>query len=119
MKFLSKIKWYYVIVVGIVGYYGYYQKTKELYLMWITILLIGVVMTGKDNLDFYKKTKSNIVFLDIFTIIILFLIPNINMNYGLSILLSAVLGIVYASIISKIKEGFIQKSLKSSKYSKG
>ena len=110
---LSKIKWYFVIVVGIVGYYGYYQKTNELYLMWITILLIGV-MTGKDNLDFYKKTKSNIVFLDIFAIIILFLIPNINMNYGLSILLSAVLGIVYASIISKIKEEFIQKRLKSS-----
>lgn len=52
---LSKIKWYFVIVVGIVGYYGYYQKTNELYLMWITILLIGGVMTGKDNLDFYKK----------------------------------------------------------------
>lgn len=115
MNFLSKIKWYFVIVVGIVGYYGYYQKTHELYLMWITILLIGGVMTGKDNLEFYKKTKSNIVFLDTWAIIILFLIPNINMNYGLSILLSAVLGIVYAFIISKIKEEFIQKSLKSSK----
>lgn len=97
------------IFVGSFGYFAYYEKTGGLYWLWIGILIIGIISLAIGNFYYYLHTKSAIVLLDIPVLIMVFiLLKNIDLYYGMFLLLAFVLCFGYGFVTKKHRKKFFK-----------
>ena len=94
---------YIFMIVSSVGYYSNIGREDSLFYFWITIFVVSLIMLTINNKDLFKKHKSNIVYYDILFVIGVIFIPRINLPYGASRLIMAILGAIYALLISRKK----------------
>ena len=98
---------YIFMIVSSVGYYSNIGREDSLFYFWIGIFVVSLIMLTINNIDLFKKHKSNIVYYDILFVLGVIFIPRINLPYGASRLIMAILGIIYAQLISR-KKNFLK-----------
>ncbi len=94
---------YIVMIISSVGYYSNIGREDSLSYFWISIFVISLIILTVNNNDLFKKHKSNIVYYDMLFVLEVILIPRINLPYGASRLIMAILGAVYALLFSRKK----------------
>lgn len=82
-----------LILIGVTGFYGYVVRPNDYSLvgMWIALMVIGGSIWGVKNLIIYKSINKGaliIILFDTIIILLAFIIPNIPLPRGLSLLLS-------------------------------
>ena len=103
------------VLIGVTGFYGYVVRPNDYHLvgMWIAIMIIGGSLGGVKNLIIYKLIKKDaliIILFDIIIILLAFLIPNIPLPRGLSLLLSiCILTPAYFQFFKKVTLPRLQK----------
>lgn len=94
---------YIIMMISSVGYYSNIGREDSLSYFWISIFVISLIILAVNNNDLFKKYKSNIVYYDMLFVLGVILIPRINLPYGASRLIMAILGAVYALLVSRKK----------------
>ena len=92
------------MIASSVGYYSNIGREDSLFYFWITIFVVSLILLIVNNKDLFKKYKSNIVYYDMLFILGVIFIPRINLPYGASRLIMAILGAIYALLISRKKK---------------
>ena len=103
----SSLSPYIFMIVSSVGYYSNIGREDSLFYFWITIFVVSLMLLIVNNNDIFKKHKSNIVYYDMLFVLGAILIPRINLPYGASRLIMAILGAIYALLISR-KKNFLK-----------
>jgi DNA integrity scanning protein DisA with diadenylate cyclase activity len=103
LKNLSLIG-YIGLLASIAGFYGYYLPYDDaLLLPWILWAVASSALLGYKNYKVYRATKSKLFVLDVlFTLVVLFLPSIISLPGGLSIVLTIIVGAVFAVILINI-----------------
>ncbi|WP_297282019.1 hypothetical protein [uncultured Anaerococcus sp.] len=99
---------YIFMIASSVGYYSNIGREDSLFYFWITIFVVSLIILTINNNDLFKKHKSNIVYYDMLFVLGVILIPRINLPYGASRLIMAILGAIYALLVSR-KKNFLKK----------
>ena len=94
---------YIFMIASSVGYYSNLGREDSLFYFWITIFVVSLILLIVNNNDLFKKHKSNIVYYDMLFVLGVIFIPRINLPYGASRLIMAILGAIYALLISQKK----------------
>ena len=95
------------MIVSSVGYYSNIGRDDSLFYFWLTIFVVSLILLIANNNDLFKKHKSNIVYYDMLFVLGVILIPRINLPYGASRLIMAILGAIYALLVSR-KKNFLK-----------
>ncbi|WP_243343830.1 hypothetical protein [Anaerococcus sp. AGMB09787] len=99
---------YIIMIISSVGYYSNMGREDSLSYFWISLFVISLIILTVNNNDLFKKHKSNIVYYDMLFVLGVILIPRINLPYGASRLLMAILGAIYALLVSR-RKNFLRK----------
>ena len=91
------------MIASSVGYYSNVGREDSLSYFWIAIFVVSLMILTINDKDLFKKHKSNIVYYDMLFVLGVIFIPRINLPYGASRLIMAILGAVYALLISRKK----------------
>ncbi len=94
---------YIFMIASSVGYYSNIGREDSLFYFWITIFVVSLILLIVNNKYLFKKHKSKIVYYDMLFVLGVILIPRINLAYGASRLIMAILGFIYAHLISRKK----------------
>lgn len=94
---------YIIMIISSVGYYSNIGREDSLSYFWISIFLVSLIILTINNNDLFKKHKSNIIYYDMLFVLRVIFIPRINLPYGTSRLIMAILGAIYALLISRKK----------------
>ena len=96
-------KWlvfYLLMIISSVGYYSLIDNNDNFVYVWICIFVLGLVLLLINNHRFFMQSGSKIVYLDVLFTIWVIVIPIIQLPYGVSRLIMASMGTLYAVIIS-------------------
>ena len=91
------------MIASSVGYYSNIGREDSLSYFWIAIFVVSLILSIVNNNDLFKKHKSKIVYYDMLFVLGVIFIPRINLPYGASRLIMAILGAIYALLISRKK----------------
>ena len=100
---LSPYVLYIFMIASSVGYYSNVGREDSLSYFWIAIFVVSLMILTINDKDLFKKHKSNIVYYDMLFVLGVIFIPRINLPYGASRLIMAILGAIYALLISRKK----------------
>jgi hypothetical protein len=91
---------YVSILVSSAGYYGYYRPNDDALLIpWILWALVGGCCLGYKNFKAYRATGTKLYLLDIPFILAVWLLPNIPLQKGLSIIATLFLGAIFTLVL--------------------
>lgn len=94
---------YILMIISSVGYYSISIKNDNFIYFWIGIFLFGLIMLSVSNHILFKQNGTKLVYLDMLFVLWIILIPRVSLPYGISRLIMATIGVLYAIVVSRGK----------------
>lgn len=95
--------YYLTILVASVGYYYNLENEDSFRHVFGLIFIIGLGLLLGLDYRIYKNTRNKLIFLDLGFILWTVVIPRVDLGYGLSRLIMALGGAIYALLMSEKK----------------
>lgn len=94
---------YILLIVSSVGYYSIKVDNDHFIYFWISTFIFALALLSITNHIFFKQNRTKLVYLDMLFILWVILVPRVDLPYGVSSLIMASIGMLYAIVISQKK----------------
>jgi len=97
-----------LMIISSVGYYSIGSIDDKFIYVWIFIFIASLLMLSFTDYRLFKQNGTKLVYLDVLFLLWVILVPRIYLPYGISRLIMASIGMIYAVIIGRRKFDSIQ-----------
>ena len=115
MRIINKlnISLYVLMISASVGFYSNLNKQDSMKAYWILLFVVPLILLSIKNNKLFTKYKTKLVYWDMLFTIWVIVIPLIKLPNGLSRLIMAIGGFVYAYIVGKRKVKLMGSTVKT------
>lgn len=92
-----------LMIISSVGYHAIRFNDDKFIYVWICIFIASLLMLSFTDYSLFKQNRTKLVYLDILFLLWVILVPRIYLPYGMSSLIMASLGMIYAVIMGRRK----------------